>query len=261
MKVSLRDNYSSNITSSIEYWNSLEKPENVSVEAVKGDIVEIVNGVAFLLQTTNGYNNIVSYRVEKSDKSIVWTLLEFCKILYSKYHIEYVRVEGDKGKYRFLDRLFTKKAVVKDDSVKERDVYYCNLNEAYKKLWLKCKEYDFYYNQHVYLTTTDEKLKKICFDKMFFAVNFAVETALKKRWKKLSAKGVVRDDFEDMLSTITLTIMERYKKPKGYYIGYLLTVAELAVFGILHSPKQRLEDSMLSFEAWQDYEYSLEEKK
>ena len=261
MKVSLRDNYSSNITSSIEYWNSLEKPENVSVEAVKGDIVEIVNGVAFLLQTTNGYNNIVSYRVEKSDKSIVWTLLEFCKILYSKYHIEYVRVEGDKGKYRFLDRLFTKKAVVKDDSVKERDVYYCNLNEAYKKLWLKCKEYDFYYNQHVYLTTTDEKLKKICFDKMFFAVNFAVETALKKRWKKLSAKGVVRDDFEDMLSTITLTIMERYKKPKGYYIGYLLTVAELAVFGILHSPKQRLEDSMLSFEAWQDYEYSLEEKR
>ena len=261
MKDSLRDNYSSNIASFIEYWNSLEKPENVSVEAVKGDIVEIVNGVAFLLQTTNGYNNIVSYRVEKNDKSIVWTLLEFCKILYSKYHIEYVRVEGDKGKYRFLDRLFTKKAVVKDDSIKERDVYYCNLNEAYKKLWLKCKEYDFYYNQHVYLTTTDEKLKKICFDKMFFAVNFAVETALKKRWKKLSAKGVVRDDFEDMLSTITLTIMERYKKPKGYYIGYLLTVAELAVFGILHSPKQRLEDSMLSFEAWQDYEYSLEEKR
>lgn len=261
MKDSLRDNYSSNLASSIEYWNSLEKPENVSVEAVEGDIVEIVNGVAFLLQTTDEYNNIVAYRIEKNNKSIVWTLLEFCKILYSKYHIEYVRVEGDKGKYRFLERLFTKKIVVKDDSVKNRDVYYCNLNEAYKKIYLKCKEYDFYYNQHIYLTTTDEKLKKACFDKMFFAVNFAVETALKKRWKKLAAKGVVRDDFEDMLSTITLTIMERYKKPKGYYIGYLLTVAELAVLGILHAPKQRFEDSMLSFEAWQDYEYSLEEKK
>ena len=261
MKDSLRDNYSSNITSSIEYWNSLEKPENVSVAAEEGDIVEIVNGVAFLLQTTNEYNNIVAYRIEKSDKSIVWTLLEFCKILYSKYHIEYVRVQGDKGKYRFLDRLFTKKVVVKDDSVKNRDVYYCNLNEAYKKIYLKCKEYDFYYNQHIYLTTTDEKLKKVCFDKMFFAVNFAVETALKKRWKKLAAKGVVRDDFEDMLSTITIAIMERYKEPKGYYSGYVLTVAELAVLGILHSPKQRFEDSMLSFEAWQDYEYSLEEKR
>ena len=261
MKDSLRDNYSSNIASSIEYWNSLEKSENVSVSAEEGDIIEIINGVAFLLQTKNEYNNIVAYRIEKNNKSIVWTLLEFCKILYSKYHIEYVRVEGDKGKYRFLERLFTKKAVVNDNSVKDRDVYYCNLNEAYKKLCLKCKEYDFYYNQHIYLTTTDEKLKKICFDKMFFAVNFAVETALKKRWKKLAAKGVVRDDFEDMLSTITLTIMERYKKPKGYYIGYLLTVAELAVLGILHSPKQRFEDSMLSFEAWQDYEYSLEEKK
>ena len=257
----MKDSYSPNLASSIEYWNSLEKPENVSVEAEEGDIVEIVNGVAFLLQTTDEYNNIVAYRVEKSDKSTVWTLLEFCKTLYSKYHIEYVRIEGDKGKYKFLERLFNKKTVVKDKSVKDRDVYYCNLNEAYKKLYLKCKEYDFYYTQHVYLTTTDEKLKKACFDKMFFAVNFAVETALKKRWKKLAANGVVRDDFEDMLSTITLAIMERYKKPKGYYIGYLLTVAELAVFGILHSPKQRFEDSMLSFEAWQDYEYNLEEKR
>ena len=261
MQDSLRDNYSPNLASSIEYWNSLEKPENVSVAAEEGDIVEIVNGVAFLLQTTSEYNNIVAYRVEKSDKSIVWTLLEFCKILYSKYHIEYVRVEGDKGKYRFLERLFTKKAVVKDKSVKERDVYYCNLNEAYKKLWLKCKEYDFYYNQHIYLTTTDEKLKKACFDKMFFAVNFAVETALKKEWRKLAANGIVRNDFEDMLSKITLAIMERYKKPKGYYIRYLLTVAELAVFGILHSPRQCFEDSMLSFEAWQDYEYNSEEKR
>lgn len=257
----LKDNYSPNPAPSIEYWNSLEKPENVSVAAEEGDIVEIVNGVAFLLQTTDEYNNIVAYRVEKSDKSIVWTLLEFCKILYSKYHIEYVRVEGDKGKYRFLERLFTKKVVVKDKSVKDRDVYYCNLNEAYKKIWLKCGEFEFYHNQHVYLTTTDEKLKKVCFDKMFLAVNFAVETALKKRWKKLAACGIVRDDFEDMLSTITLAIMKRYKKPKGYYIGYLLTVAELAVFGILHSPRQRFEDSMLSFEAWQYYEYNTEEKR
>lgn len=261
MQDSLRDEYSPNLDSSIEYWNSLEKPENVSVVAEEGDIVEIVNGVAFLLQTTGEYNNIVAYRVEKSDKNIVWTLLEFCKILYSKYHIEYVRVEGDKGKYRFLERLFTKKAVVKDKSVKERDVYYCNLNEAYKKLCLKCKEYDFYYTQRVYLTTTDEKLKKACFDKMFLAVNFAVETALKKKWRKLAASGIVRNDFEDMLSRITLTIMERYKKPKGYYIGYLLTVVELAVLGILHSPRQRFEDSMLSFEAWQDYEYNSEEKR
>lgn len=261
MQDSLRDNYSPDLASSIEYWNSLKKPENVSVVAEEGDIVEVVNGVAFLLQTISGYNNIVAYRVEKSDKHIVWTLLEFCKILYSKYHIEYVRVEGDKGKYKFLERLFTRKAVVKDKDIKERGVYYCNLKEAYEKLYLKCKEFEFYYVQHIYLTTTDEKLKKACFDKMFFAVNFAVETALKKRWGKLAANGIVRNDFDDMLSTVTLAIMERYTKPKGYYIKYLLTVAELAVFGILHSPKQRFEDSMLSYEAWQAYEYRLEEKR
>lgn len=250
---------------SVEYWNSLEKPENVSIVAEEGDIVEVVNGVACLLRTTGGYNNIIVYRVEKSDKSIIWTLLEICKILHSKHHVEYVRLESDKDKYKFLykylKRLFTRKIFVKDRSVKDRDVYYCNLNEAYKKLCLKCKELEFYYTQHIYLTTTDEKLKKVCFDKMFFAVNFAVETALKKRWGILAANGVVRNDFEDMLSTITLAVMERYKKPKGYCIGYLLTVAELAVFGILHSTRQRFEDSVLSFEAWQAYEYSLEEKR
>lgn len=242
----------------IEYWNSLEKP----VVAKDGDIVEVVNGVACLLQTTDGYNNIVVYRVEKSDKSILWTLLEICRTLHSKHHIDHVRVESDKGKYGFLykslERHFTRKAFVKDKSVKDRDVYYFNLNEASKRLYLRCRELEFYYVQRIYLTTTDEKLKKACFDKMYFAVNFAVETALKKRWGILAAKGVVRNDFEDMLSTITLAVMERYKKPKGYYIGYLLTVVGLAVFGILHSERQRFADSMLSFEAWQTYEYSLE---
>ena len=216
MQETLRDQNPPDCVNSIEYWNLLNKIDIVEVEAIEGDIVEVVNGVAFLLQTKDGYNNIVALRVYESDKNIVWTMLEFCKDLYSKYGIEYVRVEGKKGKYKFLERFFTKKMVVRDKSVKERDVYYCHLSLAYEKLYLKCDEFEFYYVQDVYLKTTDEKLKKTCFDKMYMHVNFAVETALKKRYGTLAANNIIRNDFDDMLSTCTLAIMSRYKKPKGY---------------------------------------------
>ena len=159
----------------IQDWNNLEKPDNVNVLAEPGDIVEEVNGVLLLLQTRNGYNNVVAYRVEKSDRFIVWTLYEYCILLHDKYGIDFVRVEGDKGKYKFLERDFTIKEVRKDKQEKERDVYYVSLKAAREAFELKCQEYEFYYNQNLYLRETDEKLKKKYFDKMFLLVKFAVE--------------------------------------------------------------------------------------
>lgn len=246
----------------IEDWNRLEKPDNIDVVAEEGDIVEKVNGVLYLLQTRNGYNNIVAYRVEESDKFIVWTLYEYCILLQDKYHIDYVRVEGDKGKYRFLEKAFSRKEVRKDKQEKARDVYYCNLKEARESLGLKCKEYEFYYTQNLYIKSTDEKLKKKYYDKMFFMVQFAVENALKIRLGKLARKGAVRrniaEDFYDFTMGATLNIMNRYKKPKGYKILYLLTTADYAALGILHNPRQQFWDNQMSLESWQLYEYGEE---
>lgn len=246
----------------IEDWNRLEKPDNINIEAEDGDIVEKVNGVLYLLQTRNSYNNIVAYRVEESDKFIVWTLYEYCILLQDKYHIDYVRVEGDKGKYRFLEKAFSRKEVRKDKQEKVRDVYYCNLKEARESLSLKCKEYEFYYTQNLYIKSTDEKLKKKYYDKMFFMVQFAVENALKIRLGKLARKGAVRrniaEDFYDFTMGATLNIMNRYKKPKGYKILYLLTTADYAALGILHNPRQKFWDNQMSLESWQLYEYGEE---
>ena len=248
----------------IQDWNNLEKPDNVNVVAEPGDIVEEVNGILFLLQTRNDYNNIVAYRVEKSDKFIVWTLYEYCILLYDKYGIDFVRVEGDKGKYKFLERAFTTKEVRKDKQEKERDVYYCNLETCYETFKLKCQEYEFYYNQNLYLKETDEKLKKKYFDKMFLLVKFAVETALKKRLGKLIRKGAVRpnmvEDVYDFTIGATINIMSRYKKPNGYRIKYLLTTADYAALGILHNPRQKFYDSQISLESWQNYEYGTGEE-
>lgn len=242
----------------INEWNNIVKPNNVDVVAKQGDIVEKVNGVLFLLQTENEYNNVVAYRVEKNDKIIIWTLYEYCVKLFKDYGIEYIRVEGDKNKYNFIKNTFTKKEAVKDKKEKSRDVYYCNLKNSYQKMYLKCLEYDFYYNQNIFLTTANEKIKKESYEKMFIAVQFAVENAMKKRFGGLARKGVKRNDFYDMCMNATIDIMSRYKKPKGYKILYLLTTADYACLGALHNPRQKFMDSMLSLDSWTNYEYREE---
>ena len=248
----------------IQDWNNLEKPDNVNVIAEPGDIVEEVNGVIFLLQVRNGYNNVVAYRIKPDNHFIVWTLYEFCILLHDKYGIDFVRAEGDKGKYKFLERDFTTKEVRKDRQEKERDVYYVNLKAAREPFELKCQEYEFYYNQNLYLRETDEKLKKKYYDKMFLLVKFAVETALKKRLGNLIRKGAVRpnmaEDVYDFTIGATLNIMSRYKKPNGYRIKYLLTTADYAALGILHNPRQKFWDNQISLESWQQYEYGTGEE-
>ena len=248
----------------VQDWNNLEKPDNVNVIAEPGDIVEEVNGVLFLLQTRNSYNNVVAYRIKPDNHFIVWTLYEFCILLHDKYGIDFVRAEGDKGKYKFLERDFTTKEVRKDRQEKERDVYYVNLKAAREPFELKCQEYEFYYNQNLYLRETDEKLKKKYYDKMFLLVKFAVETALKKRLGNLIRKGAVRpnmaEDVYDFTIGATINIMSRYKKPNGYRIKYLLTTADYAALGILHNPRQKFWDSQMSLESWQQYEYGTGEE-
>lgn len=248
----------------IEQWNSIPKPDNVNVHAEEGDIVEEVNGVLFLLQVRNGYNNVVANRIKPDDHFIVWTLYEYCILLHDKYGIDFVRAEGDKGKYKFLERAFTTKEVRKDRQEKERDVYYVNLKAAREAFELKCQEYEFYYNQNLYIKETDEKLKKKYYDRMFLLVKFAVETALKKRLGKLIRKGAVRpnmvEDVYDFTIGATVNIMSRYKKPQGYRIKYLLTTADYAALGILHNPRQKFWDNQISLESWQNYEYNIGEE-
>ena len=77
-----------------------------------------------------------------------------------------------------------------------------------------------------------------------------------------AGKGAVRpnmvEDVYDFTIGATLNIMSRYKKPQGYKIKYLLTTADYAALGILHNPRQKFWDSMVSYEALEDYDYCKE---
>lgn len=239
----------------INDWNVLEKPANVNVVAQENDIVEKLDGVLFLLQTQNDYNNIVAYRVEKSSESIIKTFLEYCLLLYNEHNIKYVRVEGDKNKYAFIKKFFKRTQAIKDKTVKNRDVYYCNLENAKQTLELKLQEMHYYKIQNLYNTATDEKTKTKYFQEMFFMMQFAIENAMKQRLGKLN---VSRPDFYDLVMTATINVMQRYRKPDGYYTDSLLSTAYYSVLSVLHNERQKWNDKMLSYEAFLEYEYNKE---
>lgn len=80
-------------TKTIEWWNSLPKNEDVNSTAIEGDNVVLIDGVAFLIQRKNDFNNVVCFRVEESKNNLVST---FCKFReYCKENkLQYIRVEG-----------------------------------------------------------------------------------------------------------------------------------------------------------------------
>lgn len=86
----------------IEQWNMIPKDEETQVEAVEGDTALLINGVAFLIQRKNNWNNVVCIRVKTSKKSILQTFNTF-RGYCANNGIQYFRVEGISHTYRMLE--------------------------------------------------------------------------------------------------------------------------------------------------------------
>ena len=85
----------------IEEWNAIPKDEETQVEAVTGDVCVKIDGVAFLVQRKNNWNNVVCIRVEPSKTNIVRTFESF-RAWCEKHMIQYFRVEGISHTYKML---------------------------------------------------------------------------------------------------------------------------------------------------------------
>lgn len=117
-----------------EKWNELQKPSEIDIEAIDGDIIEVIDNTIFLCQRKNNYNNICCLSLSKPSTSTVRAMFKFCIVLYENYGVEFVRVEGNLKRYRFLERLFSQEEVIKDLTIQSRNVYYCNIKKANKRL-------------------------------------------------------------------------------------------------------------------------------
>ena len=113
-------------TKSIEWWNSLPKSEDVDSKAVEGDSVVLIDGIAFLIQRKNNFNNVICWKVKNSKKDLVTTFSTF-RAWCQKKKIQYIRVEGiGKHQYKMLYLVLrrspeTTSIVYNEDESKEYD--------------------------------------------------------------------------------------------------------------------------------------------
>ena len=113
-------------TKSIEWWNSLPKSEDVDSKAIEGDNVVLIDGIAFLIQRKNNFNNVICWKVKSSKKDLVTTFSTF-RAWCQKKKIQYIRVEGiGKHQYKMLYLVLrrspeTTSIVYNEDESKEYD--------------------------------------------------------------------------------------------------------------------------------------------
>ena len=85
----------------IEEWNLIPKDEETQTDAVEGDTALLINGVAFLIQRKNDWNNVVCIRLKPSKVNIVRTFETF-RAWCALHKIQYFRVEGISHAYKML---------------------------------------------------------------------------------------------------------------------------------------------------------------
>ena len=113
-------------TKSIEWWNSLPKSEDVDSKAVEGDSVVLIDGIAFLIQRKNNFNNVICWKVKSSKRDLVTTFAAF-RAWCEKQKIQYIRIEGiGKHQYKMLYLVLrrspeTTSIVYNEDESKEYD--------------------------------------------------------------------------------------------------------------------------------------------
>ena len=113
-------------TKSIKWWNSLPKSEDVDSKAIEGDNVVLIDGIAFLIQRKNNFNNVICWKVKNSKKDLVTTFSTF-RAWCQKKKIQYIRVEGiGKHQYKMLYLVLrrspeTTSIVYNEDESKEYD--------------------------------------------------------------------------------------------------------------------------------------------
>lgn len=107
-------------------WNNYPKPSNeVDVKAEPEDYITEIGGILYLLQRTNQCNNVVCFRIRESDMTVLESFLEFRQHLMG-LGIQYIRVEGNTRRYRFLAKLGLC-SVLQDTDIKNRNVFYIKL--------------------------------------------------------------------------------------------------------------------------------------
>ena len=108
--------------------DNFPKEKEVNYDAENGDIVLEIYGVLFLIQRINDMNNVICFRIEKSNKTFLQALHRLRDYLTS-INIQFLRVEGSLSRYFFLAKIkgLENYNVIQDRSITNRNVFYVRL--------------------------------------------------------------------------------------------------------------------------------------
>lgn len=82
-------------------WNNLEKPtDEVDVESKNGDLEFFCGGFAWLVQMPSC--NVVCFKYKADSKTTFKNSLRTFLFCLKNHRIQFIRVEGCPGRYRFL---------------------------------------------------------------------------------------------------------------------------------------------------------------
>ena len=118
---------------SYKSWNKLQLSEETTYIANEHDICYHIGSLYCCCITNGEVNNIIIWS-PKYDVRNIKSALQFIKILYLKYNIVYIRIEGRQGRYHFFKKLFGMNMLWQplDNG---RDAFYCLIdNEVVKKI-------------------------------------------------------------------------------------------------------------------------------
>lgn len=112
------------------FWNGLLKINfETEVEAEEGDLVFEADGVVFLIQRKDDFNNVVAQRLTHTKSSFQEVVRLFINVMREQ-QIQYIRVQGNRKRYMFLlkmlPRLFgdTVGILKSDESDDLRNIFY-----------------------------------------------------------------------------------------------------------------------------------------
>ena len=93
----------------------------------ENDIVFEIDSYCFVIQTKNGFNNVIFAKFKDSKMTLRQVFSEFVKIIKEK-NILFLRIEGKGNRYRFLPKMFPKSSFL-SETENGRTTFYIKVME------------------------------------------------------------------------------------------------------------------------------------
>ncbi|MBQ0003602.1 MAG: hypothetical protein KBT21_08685 [Treponema sp.] len=107
----------------LEQWNK-RPDEDTDIELKEGDLFTILSGFAFVIQKDG---NVICKKITDENRFLLREVFRMFRFFCKFHGITHIRVEGSKKRYNFLPKMFPFCSFVRDEEIKEKNVFFVKL--------------------------------------------------------------------------------------------------------------------------------------